>query len=261
MRFVFNGTLDELKETIFVKAKEYNKDIVVCHNTPNILEIGFQRLGHSGGRFFIANIDEENGTIILDGEIRDIYSKSNHNKTQEILDSVCAWLVVYLFFAVIPVLLWLCIFQLQHIWIPLVLPIPILALCRINAKKQNEKMDEDFVNFMSLFSAYTDDESRSYKPCWDDVYKRLDLACGKLQSCSDDDEDMLLITYEDGMQIDVGYIEEDKTYRITVVSSDTMESWNDPLGVFATKDKSKLAHELQKAIYKFRNTYPKEDVA
>ena len=84
-------------------------------------------------------------------------------------------------------------------------------------------------------------------------YKKLDLAHGKLQCICDDDEDMLLITYEDGMQIDVGYIEEDKTYYITVVKDDTIESWNNPLGVFSTGDKSKLPTELQKAICKFRN--------
>ena len=85
------------------------------------------------------------------------------------------------------------------------------------------------------------------------VYKKIDLAQGKLQSICDDDEDMLLITYEDGMQIDVGYIEDGKTYYITVVKDDTVESWNNPLGVFSTNDKSKLPTELQKAIHKFRN--------
>ncbi len=253
MRFVFNGTLDELKETIFLKAKEYNKDILIYHNKPNTLEIGFQRLGHSDGRFFVANITEENNTTVLDGEIRNIYSQSSRNKTQEILDSICAWVVVYLIFAFIPVLLWLCIFQFKHIWIPIVLPMPIPVLCRMNAKKQNKRIDDDFVKFMSMFSTYTDDEWHSYETCWDDVYKRLDLACGTMQSICDDDEDMLLITYEDGMQIDVGYIEKEKTYYITIVSSDTMESWNNPLGIFKTKDKSKLAGELQKAIRKFRD--------
>lgn len=101
---------------------------------------------------------------------------------------------------------------------------------------------------MSSCTAYTTDEQN-----WYDVYKRLHLAQGKLQAICDDDQDMLLITYEDGMQIDVGYIEDDKTYYVTVVKDETMESWNDPLGVFSTGDKSKLPAELQKAIHKFRN--------
>ena len=32
MKLIFNGTLDELKETIHLKAKEYNKDIVIYNN-------------------------------------------------------------------------------------------------------------------------------------------------------------------------------------------------------------------------------------
>ena len=67
MRFVFSGTIEELKETICLKAKEYNKDIVIYHDVPDVLEIGFQRLGHSGGRFFVANITAKNENVILDG--------------------------------------------------------------------------------------------------------------------------------------------------------------------------------------------------
>lgn len=107
---------------------------------------------------------------------------------------------------------------------------------------------------MSIFTTYANVELESYQPSWDSTYKKLDLARGKLQSIRDDDEDMLLITYADGMQIDVGYMKEDKTYCITVLSSDTEASWNKPLGVFTTKDKSKVASELQKAIYKFRKS-------
>ena len=67
MKLIFNGTLDELKETIHLKAKEYNKDIVIYNNEPQILEIGFKRLSHNGGRFFIANVTEKSNKIILDG--------------------------------------------------------------------------------------------------------------------------------------------------------------------------------------------------
>ena len=65
MQFIFNGTLDELIETIYLKAKEYSKDIVIYNNEQNILEIGFQRLSHTGGRFFIANVTEESNKVIL----------------------------------------------------------------------------------------------------------------------------------------------------------------------------------------------------
>lgn len=98
-----------------------------------------------------------------------------------------------------------------------------------------------------------DIESEINQSSWDDKYKKLDLNGGKLQSFCDDDEDMLLITYEDGMQIDVGYIKAEGSYYITVVKDDTIESWNNPLGIVVLTDKLKIPEELQKTIYKYRN--------
>jgi hypothetical protein len=253
MQFIFNGTINELSETISIKAKEHNKDILVYHTDSNTLEIGFQRLGHNGGRFYVADISETDGKTVLYGEIRDVYPGHSQNKVKRCVDTVGDYLLVYCIFAFVPVLLWLCIFQLQHIWLPLLLPIPILVLFRIRAKKQDKKTDSDFIEFMSMFCAYTDTEVTSYEPCWDDVYRRLDLAGGELLSICDDGKDMLQISYEDGMQIDVGYLEKDKTYRITVVQKDSAMAWSKPLGVFSTNDKSRVPTVLQKVIYKFRN--------
>lgn len=254
MRFIFDGTLDELKETIRVKAKEHNKDIVVYHNEPNTLEIGFQRLGHSGGRFFIADIAEENGNVVLCGKTKDIFANTSKSKVGEWWREFTSYLVAYILLEIILLIPWMFLSDIVSVWIPLILPIIYLIIRSCLNRIEEGKDDKRFVDFMSLFATYTDDEAEAYKPSWDSVYKELDLACGNLQSICDDDEDMLLITYEDGMQIDVGYIAENKSYCITVVSSDTMESWNAPLGVFITKDKSELATEIQKAVYKFRNT-------
>ena len=122
---------------------------------------------------------------------------------------------------------------------------------------EDDRTEDKLVCLIAANKSETIETIKTYKletsASWDDKYKKLDLAQGKLQTICDDDQDMLLITYEDGMQIDVGYIEENKTYYITVVKDDTMESWNNPLGEFATTDKSKLPTELQKAIRKFRN--------
>ena len=122
---------------------------------------------------------------------------------------------------------------------------------------EDDQTEDKFVCFIAANKTETNETIKTYKlqtsVSWDDKYKKLDLAQGKLQTICDDDQDMLLITYEDGMQIDVGYIIEDKTYYITVVKDDTIESWNNPLGKFATTEKTKLSTELQKAIYKFRN--------
>lgn len=72
MQFVFNGTLDELKDSIRTRAKAFHKDIVIYQYDPTVLQIGFLRLGHSGGRFFVANITEENKSVTLDGEIKNL---------------------------------------------------------------------------------------------------------------------------------------------------------------------------------------------
>ena len=248
MRYVFYGTLDELKETISIKAKEHSKDILINHNEPNTLEIGFQRLGHSGGRFFIANVTEESAKVILDGEIKDVFSNQKKSKAGRLWKEFTDCLLAYVLLEVLLIIPWLFIKNVISIWIPLILPVVYLIIRHFLNKKYDDKLDKEFEEFMSLCAAYASDQQN-----WYDPYKKIDLACGTLQSICDDDEDMLLITYEDGMQIDVGYMEEEKTYSITVVADDTMDSWNNPLGVLTTTDKSKLPCELQKEIYKFRN--------
>ncbi len=248
MKFIFNGTVDELKETIHLKAKEYNKDIVIYGNEPNILEIGFQRLGHSSGRFFIANVTEESNKVILDGEIKNVFPSQKKSKVGQILTEFIEYLFAYILLEILLIIAWIFLKDIVSLWIPIILPVIYLIIRHFLNKKDEGELDEEFVEFMSFCTAYTTDEQN-----WYDVYKRLHLAQGELQTICDDDQDMLLITYEDGMQIDVGYIEEDKTYFITVVKDDTMESWNNPLGEFATTDKSKLPTELQKSIHKFRS--------
>lgn len=248
MQFVFNGTLDELKETIHLKAKEHNKDIVIYSNEPNNLEIGFQRLGHSGGRFFIANIIENSTKVILDGEIKNVFPNQKKSKVGRIWNEFTDYLLAYIFLEILLIIPWIFLKDIISLWIPLILPVFYLIIRYFLNNKYDNKLDKDFTEFMSICTAYTSDEQN-----WYDVYKKLDLVQGRLKTICDDDRDMLLITYEDGMQIDAGYIEEDKTYCITVVKDDTMESWNNPLGEFATTDKTKLPTELQKAIYKFRN--------
>lgn len=248
MRFVFNGTLDELKETIHLKANEYNKDIVIYSNEPNKLEIGFQRLSHSGGRFFIANVTKESNKVILDGEIKNIFGNQKKSKVGQIWNVFTDYLLAYIFLEILLIIPWTFLRDIISLLIPLILPVIYLIIRHILNKKYIDKLDKEFAEFMSICTAHTSDEQH-----WYDVYKRLDLAQGKLQTICDDDQDMLLITYEDGMQIDVGFLKEENTYYITVVKDDTMESWNNPLGVFSTGDKSKLPSELQKAIRKFRN--------
>ena len=107
MKFIFNGTLDELKETIHLKAKEYNKDIVIYDNESNILEIGFQRLSHNGGRFFIANVTDESNKVILDGEIKDVFPSQKKSKFGRIWSEFTEYLFAYIFLEILLIIPWL----------------------------------------------------------------------------------------------------------------------------------------------------------
>ena len=153
MRFVFHGTLGELKETIHCKARENNKDIVIYSNEPNILEIGFQRLGHDGGRFFVANVTENDTSIILQGELVDIYSDKIESNARRFWSLLGAFAMFYFLIELILQIIWLPIFHFSYIWIPLILPLPALIFFRMRAIKEEKKIDADFVAFMSTFAA------------------------------------------------------------------------------------------------------------
>lgn len=153
MQFFFSGTLEELKNTICIKAQEANKDIVVYHNDPNTIEIGFQRLGHSGGRFFVANIKETASGITLHGDIADIYSGKRQTKLHNLFSLLSGLYLLYALMELILQIVWLPIFHFSHIWIPLLLPIPVLVYLRLNAIKEERKTDAEFIAFISSFTA------------------------------------------------------------------------------------------------------------
>lgn len=83
-------------------------------------------------------------------------------------------------------------------------------------------------------------------------YEDLFLENGKLQFICDDDQDMLTITYDDGMTIDVGYIDSEKTYYITVLSSDDENGWQNPIEVIEIYNKNDLLNAIQNTIYEYR---------
>lgn len=152
MRITFNGTLDELTETIWQKAQAEQKDIVVYHTDPDVLEIGFYRLGHSGGRFFVANITEENGVITLDGETKNVYPSNDGSFLSKALDSLFVFTLAYIILEAPLFILWLFLRRFVSIWIPLVLPFAYMAIRPTLDKRENRKLDKSFVEFMSSFS-------------------------------------------------------------------------------------------------------------
>ena len=90
---------------------------------------------------------------------------------------------------------------------------------------------------------------------WYDDYTNLDLLKGKIEFILEDDQDMIEIHYNDGMLIDVGYIDETpSTYYITVVSTDDEKGWTAPLEEIEVKSKDKLFEKIQETIYKYRKS-------
>ncbi len=87
---------------------------------------------------------------------------------------------------------------------------------------------------------------------WYEKYQKLDLKGGKIEFILEDDQDMIEIRYDDGMLIDVGYIEDDKKYYITVVESDNLKSWEKPLTVNEVFSSENLFSEIQTTILIFR---------
>ena len=75
---------------------------------------------------------------------------------------------------------------------------------------------------------------------------------GKISFILEDDEDMIEIHYEDGMMIDVGYIERMHSYLITVVSNDTDEGWENPLEEINIENKAELFDKIQETICNYR---------
>ena len=75
---------------------------------------------------------------------------------------------------------------------------------------------------------------------------------GKISFILEDDEDMIEIHYEDGMLIDVGYIERMHSYLITVVSNDTDEGWENPLEEINIENKAELFDKIQETICNYR---------
>jgi len=155
MQFVFDGTLDALTETIFAAAREQNKDILLYDyaDKPGILEIGFQRCSHSGGRFFLARVSETDTGVILQGEITDVYNGKPESKARALWTSLQAFALFYVLAELALMLVWLPIFRFSLIWIPLVLPVPVLLFFRILAIREQRQTDADFVAFMSGFTA------------------------------------------------------------------------------------------------------------
>ena len=153
MQFVFYGTVDELKKTIQAKAQALHKDIVIRHDVPDVLKIGFQRLGHNGGRFFVADILQEDNRITLSGDAVDIFPEDSDNRLSRVWSHMNTFLFLYLMRAFIPFVVWLFIHESISIWVPLLLPFPMMIFLALKKEKTNTDTDAAFYQFMSMVTS------------------------------------------------------------------------------------------------------------
>lgn len=153
MQFIFNGTLAELMDRIRREAREQGRNIVVYHDDPDVLKIGFHRSYHNGGRFFIAKLTETENGIILDGSIGYIVGGEVLRKWQAFLDWLKAFVFFYFLMEAVLMLIWLPIFHFSHLWIPLVQPLIAEAALKINSRRFFKKLDAEFITFLSGFTA------------------------------------------------------------------------------------------------------------
>lgn len=90
-------------------------------------------------------------------------------------------------------------------------------------------------------------------PDWAESFSKIDIFGGEFTFIENNGQDMFEIIWPDGMIMDVGYIEEDKTYYITTVTEDSSWAWNNPLSEAAITNRRELIPTLQKEIKKCRS--------
>lgn len=88
---------------------------------------------------------------------------------------------------------------------------------------------------------------------WYDDFARLNYMQGELEAFENGGEDMLLVTYEDGMRIHVGYDSEEHEFVITVLENGTEEAKETPLAVERVFGQNKLLEVLQRTVHTYRD--------
>lgn len=90
---------------------------------------------------------------------------------------------------------------------------------------------------------------------WWEEFESLNLYGGSSFYIGNDLEDMIEISYPDGMFIDIGKSDEDGIYYIAVLSSNNRIGWQNPLSVVSVSDRTLLYNEIQETIKKYRENF------
>lgn len=152
MTFTFHGTRDALTDRILSAAAAVGRDISIDDKYPDRMEIGFERHGHRGGRFFYADITEKDGVLTLTGAAEDS-RRYPMSRAGRLWDSFCIWAGGFGILAFCALILWVLAEDLGisplPFWIALLL-CAVLLLIRIPlSRREQRKADEDFYDFLA----------------------------------------------------------------------------------------------------------------
>lgn len=95
------------------------------------------------------------------------------------------------------------------------------------------------------------------KNMWDIPYLSLELFGGTLTSLVNDDEDMPVIRWPDGMGMDVCFMKQENLYCLTTVADEGLESRNHPLSVIEVKNRADLPTTFVRPSFHNRPFPPK----
>lgn len=153
MKFQYSGSMQDLLNALEREIISSKREYRLEYDGNGKLSIGFQRLGHSGGRWFVADIRIEDDKTILVGEFQDIFISSQNEETvkgkvQKFLIGLMLNGTAYLFLFGVMMLIWKFA-KLENLLIPIVFPIVVLILLKIGTKPSSTESDRKFIAFMT----------------------------------------------------------------------------------------------------------------
>ena len=157
MHFVFDGTPEELVAAIRARTRKWRKNIRLGNLQSDRIDIGFQRLGHNGGRWLIAEMSFDNGKTTISGEFSNVFHQyaqkppgaQGDSKSSFIATVILGLLLLYLIWLIIPVALWLLIFGKKLLFVPFLAVAVLLFPQALASKTPHASDDRKFIRFMT----------------------------------------------------------------------------------------------------------------
>jgi hypothetical protein len=157
MKYFYQGSFDNLKSDLNDKVSKHNHEMHTDYrifklSTSN-LSFGIQRLGHSDGKFFNAEITFDDKCVVLNGSICEERHSSNASigdKTEEFILNLFLHAVYYAVAG--GIIFGICILlNFSNYVLPIVLPTLVLVFFRLRAVKEEKRQDIQFHEFMSNY--------------------------------------------------------------------------------------------------------------